>query len=234
MPEDLPDAVIGDKMRLRQVLLNLAGNAIKFTDRGEVAVTRASRVARVRGSSLGVCRPGYGHWNSAERPRSHLQAFRPGRCLHRPAFRRHGAGAVDLGQVGCPDGRRIWAESEPGQGSTFYFTIRLPRAKELPSEEEDSAARSGFRGAVPLRGPLVEDNPANQKLATCILREGGHAIDVARDGQQALHMSTDNRYDVILMDVQMPGIDGLETTAAIREREDDGQRVPIIAMTASP
>ena len=88
----------------------------------------------------------------------------------------------------------------------------------MPSEEEPSPHGPGLR-AAPLRILLVEDNPANQKLAACILKEAGHAIDVARNGQQALHMSTDNRYDVILMDVQMPGIDGLKTTAAIRERE---------------
>jgi CheY-like chemotaxis protein len=83
-----------------------------------------------------------------------------------------------------------------------------------------------------LRIHLVEDNPANQKLATYILEDRGHVVDVAGDGQEAVFWTEKNRYDVILMDVQMPGMNGLEATAAIRNRENDQTHVPIIAMTA--
>ena len=86
--------------------------------------------------------------------------------------------------------------------------------------------------ASALRILLAEDNPANQKLAAYILQDRGHTVEIAGDGRQALSMARQNRYDVILMDVQMPGIDGLEATKAIRERENGGRRVPIIAMTA--
>jgi CheY-like chemotaxis protein len=86
--------------------------------------------------------------------------------------------------------------------------------------------------ASALRILLAEDNPANQKLAAYILQDRGHAIEIAADGQQAIRMAEENRYDVILMDVQMPGTGGLEATKAIRAREQDGRRVPIIAMTA--
>ena len=230
MPEETPDAVVGDRMRLQQVLLNLAGNAIKFTERGEVEISlhalsqdgEACLEFAVRDTGIGI-------------PPSGLERlFQPFAQADASMARRFGG--TGLGLSICKSlvemmGGRIWVESEVGKGSTFYFTVRLPLAKELPADFEAPVAVPAAACAQ-LRILLVEDNPANQKLATYILQDRGHVVEIAGDGQEAIYLTEQNRYDVILMDVQMPGMNGLEATAAIRKREDGGSRVPIIAMTA--
>ena len=138
-------------------------------------------------------------------------------------------------------GGRLWAESEPGQGSAFYFTVCLPLAEHGAGSKEPGVMQTVSPELPTPRSPLyvllVEDNPASQKLAGHIFREAGHSLDVAHDGQQALRLLERNPYDAVLMDVQMPVMDGLAAASAIRERESHRQpgqsgRVPIIAMTA--
>jgi PAS domain S-box-containing protein len=230
MPEEMPDAVVGDRMRLQQVLLNLAGNAIKFTEQGEVEISVRTLSQEgdgclefsVRDTGIGIP------------PAAQERLFRSFAQADASMARRFGG--TGLGLSICKSlvkmmGGRIWVESEPGKGSTFRFTVRLPLAEELPSEVDAPVAIAPVPRAR-LRILLAEDNPANQKLATYVLQDRGHVVEIAGDGWEALRLTEQNRYDVVLMDVQMPGMDGLEATAAIRKREDGSSRVPIIAMTA--
>jgi CheY-like chemotaxis protein len=265
MPDETPDAVVGDRTRLQQMLLNLAGNAIKFTERGDVEIG----LHVVQGLGLrAACEAG--SWGLEEdkqpassnspplipNPQSLIPSFAlefavrdtgigiPPSGLERlfePFAQADASMARRFGGTGLGlaiskslvemMGGRIWAESEIGKGSTFYFTVRLPLAKELPADFEAPVAVPAAPCAQ-LRILLVEDNPANQKLATYILQDRGHLVEIAGDGQEAVYLTERNSYDVILMDVQMPGMNGLEATAAIRRREGGGNRVPIIAMTA--
>jgi len=264
--DDAPDGVIGDRTRLQQVLYNLAGNALKFTERGEVEIA-----LRVVNGESGM---GDGELEDADRavdgetdssdpqapipdpssvtlefavrdtgigiPAAGLERiFEPFTQADASTTRRFGGTGLGLSiskRLVELMGGRIVAQSKLGAGSTFRFRVCLPLAPELVSPDA-SAARAAPAALAPLRILLAEDNPANQKLASYILRDRGHAIDIAGDGQEAVEMSARNPYDVILMDVQMPEMDGLEATALIRRREAAGTcwpagRVPIIAMTA--
>jgi CheY-like chemotaxis protein len=133
-------------------------------------------------------------------------------------------------------GGRLWAESVPGRGSTFHFTARLgiPQTLHAPESGQSLASRQSA-GDAPhsLRILLAEDNPVNQMLATRLLEKHGHRVALARNGREALEQIAAQAFDVVLMDVQMPELDGFEATAAIREREKTtGGHLPIVAMTA--
>jgi CheY-like chemotaxis protein len=258
MPDHTRDAVVGDRLRLQRVVLNLAGNAIKFTERGEVEVSLRHVEEGLGINGLAVKEDADTGAASDSNPQSLIpnpfaflefsvrdtgigippsereRIFQPFAQVDPSIARRFGGSGLGLSI--CKSlvemmGGRIWVESETGKSSTFYFTVRLPLAKQLPAEFE--APISIAKAArTQMRILLVEDNPANQKLATYVLRERGHHVEIAGNGREAVDLTEHNRYDLILMDVQMPEMNGLEAAQAIRKRERGGSRTPIVALTA--
>jgi PAS domain S-box-containing protein len=236
LPDIVPDALVGDALRLRQILVNLVGNAIKFTQRGHVAVRvrLAKQTAEdvllefaVEDTGIGIA------------PENQQRIFAPFVQAETSTTRHHGGTGLGLAISASfvqAMGGRIWVDSQPGRGSTFFFTVRLP-CQLTPIADHPALAVSETvdldrPASRPLRVLLAEDTTANQKLVTYILDKRGHTTEIAGDGQQAVELVCQRPYDVVLMDVQMPVMDGFQATAAIRALAEPQAQLPIVAMTA--
>jgi PAS domain S-box-containing protein len=224
---DLPAALRGDPGRLRQILLNLVGNAVKFTEKGSVRVFLA---AAPDGMRVEVIDTGIGI--PAESFSRLFQSFSQVDGSTTRRYEGTGLGLAISRQLVELMRGRIGAVSEPGRGSTFWFEVPLTRGRP-PAREEDAAsvpAGSGRR----LRVLVVEDNSVNQKVLLMLLRRLGHAAEAVAGGREALETLAAIRYDVVLMDCQMPDMDGYETTRELRRRQAPGvPRTPVVALTAN-
>jgi TMAO reductase system sensor TorS len=240
-----PDcSVLGDPTRLRQILINLVGNAIKFTDHGSVTVAlkKADSERTLSADAASLWHFSVEDTGVGISPEKKDAIFNPFTQADGSISRRFGG--TGLGLTICARlveamGGRIWAESEPGRGSTFHFTVALGTALQAPSPDIShlEAALNGGPPMLgfgrPLRILLVEDNLVNQKVAVAMLKKRGHNVTTASNGQEGLDAASREAFDVVLMDVQMPVMNGWEATAAIRARErESGTHLPIIAMTA--
>jgi signal transduction histidine kinase/CheY-like chemotaxis protein len=233
--DDVPPAVNGDALRLRQVLLNLIANALKFTHVGAVTVTveRASEWDGGIELRFSVADTGIGI--SPEQRHSVFEAFRQ---ADNSITRRYGGTGLGLAisarLVQLMEGE-IGLESLPGGGSTFVFTARFARAHSVPPAPSAlPAGAATSQAARPQRILVAEDNPINQTVIARTLEKAGHQVALAQNGREALKVWSASRFDVIFMDVQMPEMDGLEATQEIRRREQDtGERICIMAMTAN-
>jgi PAS domain S-box-containing protein len=224
--DGVPDALRGDAGRLSQVLINLAGNAIKFTESGYVRVRWAVAAADAMGVSLRceVSDSGIGI-----SPESQSIVFQPFTQVDGSSTRRHGG--TGLGLAICKQiielmGGDIGVESELEKGSTFWFQVRL---ETQPVAAPVAPAISPSRRADIL---VAEDNVINQRVATALIERRGYRADVVSNGQEALDALLRQSYALVLMDCQMPVMDGFEATREFRKRESQARRTPVIAMTA--
>ncbi|MBA5603775.1 PAS domain S-box protein [Duganella sp. FT3S] len=248
---DLPPWVVGDALRLRQVLLNLGGNAIKFTHEGEVTISVAplasapgdgqqgqdgqasqDRTAAlalrfaVRDTGIGIAPEQLGHI---------FDGFSQAEASTARRYGGSGLGLAICRRLVQMMGGTLTVDSAPGAGSTFSFVLPLQPGTP-PAQAAAQAADADATAPAPLAGLrllLVEDNPINQQVAGELLRHAGARVDVADHGQAALEaLAADPHYDCVLMDVQMPCMDGYQATRLIRAQPGMAA-LPIIAMTAN-
>jgi len=225
--DDLPDEVIGDAVRLRAALENLADNAVKFTERGRVAMTvSAAPAARKRhtvafgftDSGIGLSKPDI------------ARLFRPFAQANGVARRYGGAGLglMFVRRLARAMGGDLTVTSVPGEGSAFRLSVTVETARKK-SARRNRTAKTGATKA--LRVLCAEDNPYARIVLKTVLGELGHAVDFAGSGEAALAAVARGAHDLVLMDVTLPGMDGLAATRAIRALDGAAADVPIIGIS---
>lgn len=227
--EDAPEAVMADGARLRQVIANLVGNSLKYTSQGAVDV----EVDRIGPSPAPRLRFVVRDTGCGIPPERLPEIFEPFVRLQEEAGGGTGLGLTISASLVELMGGRLFVSSIPGAGSQFGFTIPLVEASPDLAPPEPPAAREPDAPAHSRGRILVaEDNLLNQQVIRGLLEKQGFSVTLASDGPTAVREALSGGHDLVLMDVQMPGLDGWQAARAIREQEPPGRRIPILAMTA--
>ena len=228
----VPQLFVADPVRLRQILLNLVANALTFTERGSVTIevraldnheTEVGDVAlhfAVRDTGVGI---------SPDNQRRIFDAFVQVSGASNGERGGTGLGLAIAARLVTLMGGELKVDSTPGTGSTFYFAVKFPRATHDDPKLDEEAPREVIRR---LRVLVADDNAINRTVTERMLQRGGHTVALAKDGLQAMEMALAGRFDLVLMDVQMPEMDGLAATVAIRRAETTTRRTPIVGLTA--
>ena len=229
----VPKVLIGDSSRLRQILINLVGNSLKFTPAGGAIVLQIAEEGRTESTSIlqfSVSDTGKGI--SSGKQREIFEAFAQEDSGVTREFGGTGLGLAISSQLVKLMKGDIGVVSEPGRGSVFYFTAQFDLAKDnqLPVSKPSVPI---IDSEEPLSILLAEDNAVNRKLAVTILEKAGYKVTVATNGKEAVELADSKTIDLILMDIQMPIMSGEEATKALRDKESSSKdRIPIIALTA--
>ena len=231
----VPAEAMLDPVRLRQVLTNLIGNAIKFTHEGHVSVNLGASPPDADGHitlQLSVTDTGIGF--DPARAESLFNPFVQADGTITRSYGGTGLGLAITRSLVNLMGGHIEASSQPGHGSVFSFTVKCtePTEQDAPTLRATASAASP-QEQRPLRILVAEDHPINQKLAAMILEKLGHSHRLVNDGQDALDALSSDAYDLVLMDVMMPGMDGITALTELRRRESaSGRRTPVLMVTA--
>jgi CheY-like chemotaxis protein len=229
----LPTHFVGDPNRLRQVILNLVGNSVKFTDTGNITVT-IKRAEGIEMLHFAISDTGIGM--TQEQTERIFESFSQADATTSRRFGGTGLGTTISKQIVELMGGRIWVESQIGVGSVFHFTVHMPESASAENCLYDVNPLHTVAYFSPRRFKvlLAEDIEANANLARLRLEQQGHQVSWVKNGQEAVDAFCAGSYDLILMDLQMPVLDGIAATRQIRELEkSNGGHIPILALTAS-